>query len=461
MVCFKCGTYGHVTERCPLTQVNAGDTTVQTSPMACRKVIPSEPFGPWMLVERRQRRQNKPAVPIETHVATTPPQGSRFNPIFMEDNVVDEFGHHPIPPIDLSNAKLLDPTPILPKEEPIPPSPAPPLATNDKTVRTKSKGKIPLSVRKPPAVVLAPKNTNIMPRKSGMSLPSTSRLLKGRHVTKILDPVKHGAMEVSHASAPIVIAKSPAKHGAPTSSAIVTSQGTFVVDTEGCSHRNFILVTREYLRDHRPDICVFVETRISRRKADQTIASLGFSNSFRVEARGFSGWTWLCWFGHVAVDILSYHFQFIHCRLSDGFGYFLTTLVYASLNSARIAKLVRPLLLILHFKIWFLTVGFTIWIMWDHNSRGIEHKDFRRLIVENWNSSQPLSDVIRSFTLAASSWNRDVFGSIGRNKKILKARLRGVQRCLDQKRTRNLLKLEQKLLTELEVLLDLEEQLWK
>ncbi|KAK9042088.1 hypothetical protein V6N11_017167 [Hibiscus sabdariffa] len=233
MVCFKCGTYGHVTERCPLTQVNAGDTTVQTSPMACRKVIPSEPFGPWMLVERRQRRQNKPAVPIETHVATTPPQGSRFNPIFMEDNVVDEFGHHPIPPIDLSNAKLLDPTPILPKEEPIPPSPAPPLATNDKTVRTKSKGKIPLSVRKPPAVVLAPKNTNIMPRKSGMSLPSTSRLLKGRHVTKILDPVKHGAMEVSHASAPIVIAKSPAKHGAPTSSAIVTSQGTFVVDTEG------------------------------------------------------------------------------------------------------------------------------------------------------------------------------------------------------------------------------------
>ncbi|KAL4352071.1 hypothetical protein GQ457_06G018000 [Hibiscus cannabinus] len=259
MVCFKCGTYGHVTECFPLAQVNAGDTTVQSSPTACRKVIPSEPFGPWMLVERRQRRQNKPSVPIETHVATTPPQGSKFNPIFMEDKVVDELGHHPIPPTDLIHEKLQDPTPILPTEEPVPPSPAAPLATNDKTMRTKSKGKIPLSVRKPPTVVLAPKNTNIMPQKS--------------------------AMEISPASAPIVVAKSPAKHGAPTSSA--------VVDTE------------------------------------------------------------------------------------------------------------------------------------------------------------------------ASSWNRDVFGSIGRNNKILKARLRGVQSCLDQRRTRNLLKLEKKLLTELEVLLDLEEQLWK
>ncbi|KAK8607220.1 hypothetical protein V6N13_052964 [Hibiscus sabdariffa] len=90
-----------------------------------------------------------------------------------------------------------------------------------------------------------------------------------------------------------------------------------------------------------------------------------------------------------------------------------------------------------------------------------KHQDFKRLVTANWDSSQPLSDMIKSFTATAISWNKEVFGSIGKNKRILMARLRGVQRCLDQKRTKGLLKLEQKLLAELEILLDHEEQLWK
>ncbi|KAK8636045.1 hypothetical protein V6N13_004755 [Hibiscus sabdariffa] len=90
-----------------------------------------------------------------------------------------------------------------------------------------------------------------------------------------------------------------------------------------------------------------------------------------------------------------------------------------------------------------------------------KHHDFKRMVTANWDSSRPLSDTIQSFTAAASSWNMEVFSSIGKNKKIIMAYLRGVQRCLDQRRTKGLLKLEQKLLTELETLLDHEEQLWK
>ncbi|KAK8690637.1 hypothetical protein V6N13_074168 [Hibiscus sabdariffa] len=89
------------------------------------------------------------------------------------------------------------------------------------------------------------------------------------------------------------------------------------------------------------------------------------------------------------------------------------------------------------------------------------HGDFNRFVRDNWLSNQPVHEAIRHFSEAASKWNSEVFGSIGRNKKILMARLRGVQRCLDRRRSRNMVKLESKLLEELELLLDQEELLWK
>ncbi|KAK8667504.1 hypothetical protein V6N13_007653 [Hibiscus sabdariffa] len=64
-------------------------------------------------------------------------------------------------------------------------------------------------------------------------------------------------------------------------------------------------------------------------------------------------------------------------------------------------------------------------------------------------------------SLRASKWNSEVFDSIGRNKKIFMAHLRGIQRCLDHKRSSNMAKLGSKLFQELELLLDQEELLWK
>ncbi|KAK8573381.1 hypothetical protein V6N13_100181 [Hibiscus sabdariffa] len=212
-----------------------------------------------MLIERRQRRQTISTIPTEAHAAVTPPQGSRFNHIFMDDTAIDDFGHHPIPPADLSHVQPPNPTLILLTKEHVPPSPVAPLTAADKVARLKSKGKISQSVCKLPTVVLAPKSTNIMHRKSVI----------------VRSLAKENLSAFSH-----------------TSSTATTLHGNSDVDVEGRGHRNFIRVTREYLRDHRSDICVFVETRISRRKACQTIASLGFPNFFRVEARGFSGVQW-------------------------------------------------------------------------------------------------------------------------------------------------------------------------
>ncbi|KAK8621877.1 hypothetical protein V6N13_097505 [Hibiscus sabdariffa] len=69
-------------------------------------------------------------------------------------------------------------------------------------------------------------------------------------------------------------------------------------------------------------------------RADSIIASLGFPNSHPIEAIGFSGGKWLCWFDTVKVTVLASQFQFIHCRVTsvDSSDSLLATFVYASPN---------------------------------------------------------------------------------------------------------------------------------
>ncbi|KAK8619568.1 hypothetical protein V6N13_135851 [Hibiscus sabdariffa] len=83
------------------------------------------------------------------------------------------------------------------------------------------------------------------------------------------------------------------------------------------------------------------------------------------------------------------------------------------------------------------------------------------MVRDNWYSSIPVMKAVNNLSIAAAKWNVEIFGAIGRNKKILMARLRGVHQFLDQHRTHSMLKLELKLLKELEQLLDQEEVLWK
>ncbi|KAK8654880.1 hypothetical protein V6N13_107476 [Hibiscus sabdariffa] len=200
-------------------------------------------------------------------------------------------------------------------------NPAPPASidvpnTKENATKVKAKGKVPLSMHKPPAVVLAPKNTNIMPRKSCSTLARSSRSTKERNASSTLNPAKHGALVMSSDSSHIALAKPSIKKNSsivvqdntqlnsttapPSTLEPITSgatslvgfvphlNGDYGIDANGCGHRNFICVTREYLRDHRPDVCVFVEPWVSRCKADTIIVDLVFPNSFWVEAIGFS-----------------------------------------------------------------------------------------------------------------------------------------------------------------------------
>ncbi|KAK8708562.1 hypothetical protein V6N13_059600 [Hibiscus sabdariffa] len=89
------------------------------------------------------------------------------------------------------------------------------------------------------------------------------------------------------------------------------------------------------------------------------------------------------------------------------------------------------------------------------------HIDFDRMVADNWSPSSSLSETITSFTKVADVWNKTIYGYIGSKKRVVMARLRGVQKALCAKSSRFFINLESELIMELENILDHEELLWR
>ncbi|KAK8670275.1 hypothetical protein V6N13_105033 [Hibiscus sabdariffa] len=68
--------------------------------------------------------------------------------------------------------------------------------------------------------------------------------------------------------------------------------------SQGYGHPKFITTVKQFLRNSQPDLVVLVEPRISGRKADSIIHSLGFPQSHQVETSSFSGKFGLCGMVH-------------------------------------------------------------------------------------------------------------------------------------------------------------------
>ncbi|KAL4303003.1 hypothetical protein GQ457_10G018810 [Hibiscus cannabinus] len=84
-ICFNCGKYGHVNENCP---------ELNTTPIIEEPVTPQVPvidnpnnplFGPWMVVEKRQRRQPKKSTINQSNPTGVTLTESHFNPISTEN----------------------------------------------------------------------------------------------------------------------------------------------------------------------------------------------------------------------------------------------------------------------------------------------------------------------------------------------------------------------------------------
>ncbi|KAK8622701.1 hypothetical protein V6N13_117606 [Hibiscus sabdariffa] len=91
----------------------------------------------------------------------------------------------------------------------------------------------------------------------------------------------------------------------------------------------------------------------------------------------------------------------------------------------------------------------------------LSHEDFHRMFSDNWCPKATMAETLIHFSKAADIWNKFVFGYIGGKKRMLMARLRGIQKVLCSRSSRFLSTLETELLLELENLLDQEELLWR
>ncbi|KAJ4846418.1 hypothetical protein Tsubulata_044963 [Turnera subulata] len=99
----------------------------------------------------------------------------------------------------------------------------------------------------------------------------------------------------------------------------------------GAGKKKFTRTFKELCSNWKPEITVIMEPRLSGPKAERVIKRLRFSNTHRVEARGFAGGIWLLWNElRTSVEILFNHNQFVHARVSGGAGSFLFTAIYAS-----------------------------------------------------------------------------------------------------------------------------------
>ncbi|KAH1047475.1 hypothetical protein J1N35_038259, partial [Gossypium stocksii] len=58
----------------------------------------------------------------------------------------------------------------------------------------------------------------------------------------------------------------------------------------------------EYSLEHRPDIVCLLKLRINGKKANNSIATLGFHYSHRVKAIGFSSGIWIGWKDTIRVE---------------------------------------------------------------------------------------------------------------------------------------------------------------
>ncbi|KAK8580709.1 hypothetical protein V6N12_070964 [Hibiscus sabdariffa] len=90
-ICFSCGKYGHLTDNCTTKLDDPAETNDMAPPIPTQSSESDEAaFGPWMLVEKQQRRTGRMPQSVVPKHNERHAMGSRFNPIMeiQEDTLV-------------------------------------------------------------------------------------------------------------------------------------------------------------------------------------------------------------------------------------------------------------------------------------------------------------------------------------------------------------------------------------
>lgn len=84
-----------------------------------------------------------------------------------------------------------------------------------------------------------------------------------------------------------------------------------------------------------------------------------------------------------------------------------------------------------HCPILVSTTGANVWSRepkpFRFLSSWMTHERFGQLLKDNWDNTKPFIHLLKEFTDNLQNWNKEVFGNIFRKKKLLWARIQGIQ----------------------------------
>lgn len=89
------------------------------------------------------------------------------------------------------------------------------------------------------------------------------------------------------------------------------------------------------------------------------------------------------------------------------------------------------------------------------------HEEFFEWMKQVRKDDGRLTDALKRFVMKLKAWNKTTFENIFQRKKRNEMRLTGMKRALDRKLTKSLLRLEERLKKERQLMLLKEELLWK
>ncbi|XP_030941685.1 uncharacterized protein LOC115966624 [Quercus lobata] len=214
--------------------------------------------------------------------------------------------------------------------------------------------------------------------------------------------------------------------------------GGRIKEPQGALKPSFKKRISELVQNHNPAILVVMETRARGDRAREITNLLQFDGAIHTDTIVCVGGLWVLWNADmVDITLLSSTEQEIHAEVKIRFtniNWLLST-VYANPRNAKRQALWRNLMSVakLHNMPWVIAGDFNEPLLSEDKFRG---------------------------RLKAKKWNKNQFGNILTRKKNLMSRLNGIQRALALRPSEFLVKLEDELLRELDLVLRREEELW-
>ncbi|GKU93401.1 hypothetical protein SLEP1_g6995 [Rubroshorea leprosula] len=371
-ICFHCGEFGHIEEYCRFK--NPGKAPPPSNPSSKAMVELTQTlkpntedndmtFGPWMVQQRKPRRQQQLRRPVEQSAGTfpTPP---KIQDHHNSTTIIATSGSHEsmrnrfevMAAITEEDTALLNGNMVI----------EPPLAGISSPIKDPTSHSMPMDII-PTNLPPAPSTAFVKPK------PKKKKIKIGGPVLKDPKPVLHKPYQpppgitkqkeyslvlptvaetqncmAATSSSTSTVAEANPRHNQSTllaaseqnpAQALASNDSAIMIVTwnsRGVRHAPFRRECKELIKMQKPEIICFLETKAKVDSPDlRFMLRFGYDQQYRVHSLGRAGGLWLFWKSSlVDLEVLSSTNQAIHCLVRQQRLLFLTTFVYVQPHTA-------------------------------------------------------------------------------------------------------------------------------